>query len=56
MILANFGTQPFTVERGMRIAQLVVAPVTRISWSEIATLPESARGADGFGSTGITRR
>ena len=56
VILANLGTQPFTVERGMRIAQLVVAPVTRISWSEIATLPESTRGAGGFGSTGTTQR
>ncbi len=52
MILANLGEDPFTVERGMRIAQMVVAPVTRIAWNEVDTLPDSARGAGGFGSTG----
>ncbi len=52
VILANLGEDPFTVERGMRIAQMVVAPVTRIAWNEVDALPDSARGADGFGSTG----
>ncbi len=52
VILANLGAEPFTVERGMRIAQMVVAPVTRIAWAEVEALPDSARGAGGFGSTG----
>ena len=56
VILANFGDAPFTVERGMRIAQLVVAPVARISWAEVASLPDSRRGAGGLGSTGTARK
>ena len=52
VLLVNHGDEPFTVERGMRIAQLVVAPVTRVSLREAESLPESARGAGGFGSTG----
>ena len=53
VILVNLGADPFVVERGMRIAQLVVAPVARIAWRETAELPGSARGADGYGSTGL---
>ena len=52
IILLNAGDAPFTVERGMRIAQAVLAPVTRAAWAEVATLPETARGTGGFGSTG----
>jgi dUTP pyrophosphatase len=52
VIVLNAGTEPFTVERGMRIAQAVLAPVTRAAWREVDTLPESARGGGGFGSTG----
>jgi dUTP pyrophosphatase len=52
VILMNAGTEPFTIERGMRIAQAVVAPVTRATWRETDTLPDSQRGAGGFGSTG----
>ena len=52
MVLANLGDRPFAVERGMRIAQMVVAPVARIAWDEVAALPDSARGEGGFGSTG----
>jgi dUTP pyrophosphatase len=52
VIVMNAGSEPFTVERGMRIAQAVIAPVTRGSWREVATLPATARGAGGFGSTG----
>ena len=52
VILANLGDETFTVERDMRIAQMVVAPVTRIAWNEVDTLPDSARGTGGFGSTG----
>ena len=52
VILLNAGTEPFTVERGMRIAQAVLAPVTRAAWREVEALPGTERGAGGFGSTG----
>jgi len=52
VLLANLGREPVRVQRGDRIAQLVIAPVARATWREVATLPESARGAGGFGSTG----
>jgi dUTP pyrophosphatase len=52
VILANLGEAPFVVARGMRIAQLVVAPVARVAWDEVAELPATLRGAGGFGSTG----
>jgi dUTP pyrophosphatase len=54
VILVNLGDAPFTIERGMRIAQLVVAPVLRVQWAEAESLEPSARGAMGFGSTGST--
>jgi dUTP pyrophosphatase len=53
VILLNAGSEPFVVTRGMRIAQAVLAPVTRILWQEVAVLDETARGAGGFGSTGL---
>ena len=52
-ILINHGAAPFTILRGMKIAQLVVAPHTRVEWSEAGTLSATARGAAGFGSTGF---
>ncbi len=52
IILANLGEKPFTITRGMRIAQLVLAPVTRANWRETPDLPETVRGMGGFGSTG----
>ncbi|HUK60972.1 MAG TPA: dUTP diphosphatase [Stellaceae bacterium] len=52
VILVNLGTAPVTIARGDRIAQLVVAPVRRAEWREVAILPPSARAARGFGSTG----
>jgi dUTP pyrophosphatase len=52
VIVLNAGAEPFTVERGMRIAQAVLAPVTRASWREVEALPGTARGEGGFGSTG----
>ncbi len=52
VLLVNLGREPVSVRRGDRIAQLVIGPVARIAWREVATLPESARGAGGFGSTG----
>lgn len=54
VILANLGAEPFTVTRGMRIAQMVVAPVTQLAWNEVDDLSESERGAGGFGSTGMS--
>ncbi|GAB4260711.1 MAG: dUTP diphosphatase [Deferrisomatales bacterium] len=52
VILINLGTEPFRVRRGDRIAQLVVAPVVRAVWEPADELPETPRGAGGFGSTG----
>ncbi len=52
VILANMGSDPFTITRGMRIAQMVVAAYARVAWEQVAALPESGRGAGGFGSTG----
>lgn len=52
VLLVNVGQAAVTLERGERIAQLVVAPVTRITWNEVARLDDSERGAGGFGSTG----
>jgi dUTP pyrophosphatase len=52
VIVMNAGDAPFIVERGMRIAQAVVSPVVRAEWREVDTLPETSRGAGGFGSTG----
>jgi dUTP pyrophosphatase len=52
VILANLGTEPVTIRRGDRIAQLVITPVTRAEIRRVAELPETMRGAGGFGSTG----
>src|SRR5881227_977305 len=51
--LINLGRAPFVVTRGMRIAQLVVAPVVRVAWDEVDELPQTARGASGFGHSGV---
>ncbi|MFT6579680.1 MAG: dUTP pyrophosphatase [Alphaproteobacteria bacterium] len=53
VVLINHGDAPFVVTRGMRIAQMVVAPVTQLSWNETANLPDTERGAGGYGSTGM---
>jgi len=52
VILINHGTEPFAILRGDRVAQLVLAPVTRAGWIEVAELDETVRGEGGFGSTG----
>ncbi|HEY9078713.1 dUTP diphosphatase [Magnetovibrio sp.] len=52
VLLINHGNEVFTIERGMRIAQMVVAPVSFVTWRESQDLSSSARGAGGFGSTG----
>jgi dUTP pyrophosphatase len=53
VILVNLGNDAFVVRRGMRIAQLVVAPVTRVDVVEVSALPPTQRAAGGLGSTGI---
>jgi dUTP pyrophosphatase len=52
VIVLNAGDAPFTVERGMRIAQAVVAPVVRAEWTEVDSLDDTSRSTGGFGSTG----
>lgn len=52
VILINHGQEAFTIERGERIGQMVLAPVTRLVWAEVDALPETERGVGGFGSTG----
>jgi len=54
VILLNAGDAPFVVERGMRIAQAVLAPVLRARWHEVGSLDPTARADGGFGSTGTT--
>jgi dUTP pyrophosphatase len=52
VILANFGAESFTVTRGMRIAQMIVARIAQVSWQVVEALPGSGRGEGGYGSTG----
>ena len=52
VILINLGPEDFTIRRGDRIAQLVIAPVVQAEWREVDDLDETSRGAGGFGSTG----
>jgi dUTP pyrophosphatase len=54
VILINLSKEPFRISRGMRIAQLVVARHARAVWREVSELDRTARGAGGFGSTGVT--
>lgn len=53
LIAINHGTDPFTIEHGDRIAQLVITPVVRLPLVEVTTLPTTKRGSGGFGSTGM---
>ena len=53
VILANFGDSPFAVEKGMKIAQLVIAPVAKVELAETFEADETERGSGGFGSSGI---
>jgi len=53
VILVNLGDDDFFITRGMRIAQMVIAPVTQISWNKQDSLDETERGDGGFGSTGV---
>lgn len=52
VIVLNAGSEPFRIERGMRIAQAVLAPVVRAAWQEVSDLDTTARNTGGFGSTG----
>jgi len=56
VILVNLGAEPVVVEHGMRVAQMVLAPVARAAWREAGALAATARGAGGFGSTGTKAR
>lgn len=53
VILINLGEEPFTISRGDRIAQMVVAPVTRVEWELVAAVDDTSRGEGGFGHTGV---
>ncbi|MDR6103876.1 dUTP pyrophosphatase [Agrobacterium larrymoorei] len=53
VILANLGQEDFIIERGMRIAQMVIAPVTQVTVTEVTEFTRTERGAGGFGSTGV---
>jgi dUTP pyrophosphatase len=55
VVLINLGTEAVVIERGMRIAQLVVAPVSAVRWQEVPALSETLRAGSGFGSSGIGR-
>lgn len=52
VIIGNFGKEDYTIEHGLRIAQLVLAPVTQAKYVKVKTLGETERGSGGFGSTG----
>ena len=53
VILVNLSSEPFVIENGERIAQLVIAKHERAEWNEVTALSETSRGAGGFGSTGV---
>lgn len=55
VILINLGAEPFTIEPGDRIAQLVLAAYARVEWTPVEVLPETKRGAGGFGHTGTQK-
>ena len=51
--LINLGRAAFTVSRGMRVAQLIVAPIARVTWQEVSELPTTTRAGGGFGHSGV---
>jgi len=56
VILINWGQEPFHIKRGDRIAQMIVAPVSRVKWEPVSILPSSNRGLGGFGHTGTSHK
>lgn len=54
VLLINFGQEDFVITRGMRIAQMIIAPVTQTTWHKATELNETTRGEGGFGSTGTS--
>lgn len=54
-LLINLGTENFTISRGMRIAQMVIAPVSHVAWEAVESLEETQRSDGGFGSTGLKK-
>lgn len=56
VLLINHGAEPFEITRGMRIAQMIVAPYSRVSWQNESALSITARGQGGFGSTGTASK
>lgn len=55
VILINLGAEEVNISRGDRIAQMVIAPVSQVKWERVESLDETARGAGGFGSTGVKK-
>lgn len=56
IVVTNFGTKPFVVRRGDRIAQMIIARYSRVQWDEVEGLEETERGSGGFGHTGVTNK
>lgn len=56
VILINWGQTPFHIKRGDRIAQMIIAPVSRVQWEPVSILPDSTRGPGGFGHTGTSHK
>jgi dUTP pyrophosphatase len=52
ILMINLGNAAYTIQRGDRIAQMVIAPVIQVAWNEVASLEETERGTGGFGHTG----
>ncbi|MCC6679738.1 MAG: dUTP diphosphatase [Phycisphaeraceae bacterium] len=52
VLMVNLGSEPVTITRGMRIAQMLIKPVPRVTWDEVDQLPPTQRGEGGFGHTG----
>jgi dUTP pyrophosphatase len=55
-LMINLGQEPFTIEPGMRVAQVLVSRYEKVNWEEVTEVAESARGEGGFGSTGFDNR
>lgn len=56
VVLVNFGEEEVEIEKGMRIAQMIILPITKVGVKIVKSLPETKRGSKGFGSTGMKER